>query len=67
MPMTDLTHPEGALSAERREGLRMGPGSLRHRGRIGVAANELTSLRHRDWLAGAPGHRHVPARLEAVA
>ena len=33
----------------------------------GVAANELISLRHRDWLADAPWHKHVPARLEAIA
>jgi anaerobic selenocysteine-containing dehydrogenase len=32
----------------------------------GVAANELTSLRWRDPLAGTPWHKHVPARVEAV-
>lgn len=33
----------------------------------GVAPNELTSVRHRDWLAAAPWHKHVPARLEPIA
>ncbi len=32
----------------------------------GVAVNELTSSAHRDWLAGTPWHKHVPARLERV-
>ncbi|KAA1417787.1 molybdopterin-dependent oxidoreductase [Nocardioides humilatus] len=35
-------------------------------GTPGVAPNELTSLRHRDWLAGTPWHKYVPARLERV-
>ncbi len=33
----------------------------------GVAPNELTSGTDRDWLAGTPWHKHVRARLEAVA
>lgn len=33
-------------------------------GTPGVAPNELTSLHHRDWLAGTPWHKYVPARLE---
>jgi anaerobic selenocysteine-containing dehydrogenase len=37
------------------------------RRRAGVAPNELTSVRHRDWLAGTPWHKHVPARVEAIA
>jgi len=32
----------------------------------GVSPNELTSLHHRDWLAGTPWHKYVPARLERV-
>ena len=32
----------------------------------GVAPNELTASEDRDWLAGTPWHKHVPARLEAV-
>ena len=35
-------------------------------GTPGVAPNELTSLHHRDWLAGTPWHKYVPARLERV-
>ena len=33
---------------------------------VGVAPNELTSGDHRDWLAGTPFHKHVPARVEAL-
>jgi formate dehydrogenase len=32
----------------------------------GVAANELTDSDNRDWLAGTPHHKHVPARVELV-
>lgn len=32
----------------------------------GVPTNELTSSDDRDWLAGTPWHKHVPARVEAV-
>jgi anaerobic selenocysteine-containing dehydrogenase len=35
--------------------------------RTGVAPNELTSVDDRDWLAGTPWHKHVPARVEAIA
>jgi len=35
-------------------------------GTPGVAPNELTSLHRRDWLAGTPWHKYVPARLERV-
>jgi anaerobic selenocysteine-containing dehydrogenase len=34
--------------------------------RTGVAPNELTAGDDRDWLAGTPWHKHVPARLEPV-
>ncbi len=33
----------------------------------GVAPNELTATEDRDWVAGTPWHKHVPARLEPVA
>ena len=33
----------------------------------GVAPNELTSSDHRDPWAGTPHHKHVAARLEALA
>ena len=36
-------------------------------GRVGVAANELTSAADRDEIAGTPWHKYVPARVEAVA
>ncbi|MGH9271713.1 MAG: molybdopterin dinucleotide binding domain-containing protein, partial [Ilumatobacteraceae bacterium] len=32
----------------------------------GVAPNDLTSSEDRDWVAGTPWHKHVPARLERV-
>jgi anaerobic selenocysteine-containing dehydrogenase len=34
---------------------------------VGVAPNELTASEDRDWLAGTPWHKHVRARVEAVA
>jgi anaerobic selenocysteine-containing dehydrogenase len=33
----------------------------------GVPPNELTSSSRRDWLAGTPWHKNVPARIEKVA
>ncbi len=33
----------------------------------GVALNELTATGDRDWIAGTPWHKHVPARVEALA
>jgi anaerobic selenocysteine-containing dehydrogenase len=33
----------------------------------GTPPNELTSVDDRDWLAGTPWHKHVRARIEAVA
>jgi anaerobic selenocysteine-containing dehydrogenase len=33
----------------------------------GVAPNELTASEDRDWLAGTPWHKHVPARIEPIA
>ncbi|MEJ7584756.1 MAG: molybdopterin-dependent oxidoreductase [Acidimicrobiales bacterium] len=33
---------------------------------VGIAPNELTSTEDRDWLAGTPHHKHVPARIERV-
>jgi len=34
---------------------------------LGVAPNELTDASSRDFLAGTPWHKHVPARLEMTA
>ena len=35
--------------------------------RRGVAPNELTDAFSRDFLAGTPWHKHIPARLEKTA
>jgi hypothetical protein len=32
--------------------------------KAGAAPNELTDVAARDFLAGTPWHKHVPARLE---
>ena len=32
----------------------------------GVAPNELTDAGSRDFLAGTPWHKHVPARVETL-
>jgi hypothetical protein len=34
---------------------------------VGVAPNELPSSDHSDPTAGAPCHKHVPARLKPLA
>jgi len=34
---------------------------------VGTPPNELTSGEDRDWLAGTPWHKHVRARVEAMA
>jgi anaerobic selenocysteine-containing dehydrogenase len=34
--------------------------------RTGAAPNDLTASEDRDWLAGTPWHKHVPARVEPV-
>lgn len=33
----------------------------------GVAPNELTASEDRDWFAGTPWHKHVPARIVAAS
>jgi formate dehydrogenase len=38
-------------------------GTIQHRG---VAPNELTDSYRRDFLAGTPWHKHVPAKLERL-
>lgn len=35
--------------------------------RPGIAPNELTSAKYRDWFAGTPWHKYVPARVEPIA
>ena len=32
----------------------------------GVPPNELTTTEHRDWFAGTPFHKHIPARIERL-
>jgi anaerobic selenocysteine-containing dehydrogenase len=34
--------------------------------RVGVSVNELTASEDRDFLAGTPWHKPVPARLERL-
>jgi anaerobic selenocysteine-containing dehydrogenase len=34
--------------------------------RTGAPPNDLTASEDRDWLAGTPWHKHVPARIEPV-
>jgi anaerobic selenocysteine-containing dehydrogenase len=34
--------------------------------RLGVAPNELTGSAERDFLAGTPWHKHVPAQIERI-
>jgi anaerobic selenocysteine-containing dehydrogenase len=45
-------------------GFGLGPGGTSDA--VGVAPNELTSSADRDWFAGTPHHKHVPARIERV-
>ena len=35
--------------------------------RVGVSPNELTSSDDRDFFAGTPWHKYVPARIEKIA
>ncbi|MDX1496927.1 MAG: hypothetical protein R3352_05175, partial [Salinisphaeraceae bacterium] len=34
--------------------------------RKGLAPNEFTDFSRRDFLAGTPWHKHIPAKLERV-
>jgi hypothetical protein len=34
--------------------------------RLGIAPNELTASADRDFLAGTPWHKHVPARVDRI-
>ncbi len=52
-----ISLPNGLGLRSEDAGGSMGPGS---------APNELTSTEDRDWLAGTPWHKHVPASVEAV-
>jgi anaerobic selenocysteine-containing dehydrogenase len=60
------TMARGSVSLPNGQGLdyRAADGSLVHKG---VAPNELTDNQSRDFLAGTPWHKYVPARVERVA
>jgi anaerobic selenocysteine-containing dehydrogenase len=59
MPVGNVSLPNGyGLDYTDEEGNMLVPG---------VAPNDLTSAHHRDWFAGTPWHKYVPARIEAVA
>ncbi len=60
--ITDMMRP-GNISLPNGLGLAHGAGGPV----TGVPPNELTSSDRRDWLAGTPWHKNVPARLEPVA
>ena len=62
--ITDTLQP-GHVSLPNGQGLdyRDATGRIVHKG---VAPNELTDSSQRDFLAGTPWHKHVPARLEKV-
>ena len=57
---TTDTLRHGHLSLPNGYGLAHGPDGPVTR----VAPNELTDGARRDWLAGRPWHKHVPARVE---
>jgi anaerobic selenocysteine-containing dehydrogenase len=59
--ITDMMR-EGNISLPNGFGLANGPGGPV----TGVPPNELTSSDRRDWLAGTPWHKHVPARIEPL-
>lgn len=59
------SHQRGHISLPNGLGLDYGEGDgvILH---VGVAPNDLTSGEDRDFLAGTPWHKHVPARLEPL-
>jgi anaerobic selenocysteine-containing dehydrogenase len=59
------TMQPGHVSLPNGEGMDYEPrdGAVR---RIGVPPNELTGSAERDFLAGTPWHKHVPARVERI-
>ena len=63
--VTPIMQP-GHVSLPNGQGLdyRSADGTVVH---AGVAPNELTDVAARDFLAGTPWHKHVPARLERLA
>ena len=63
--ISDMMQP-GHVSLPNGQGLDNGCGEGGTE-RVGVAPNELTSSGDCDWLAGTPWHKHVRARVEALA
>jgi anaerobic selenocysteine-containing dehydrogenase len=63
--VTDMMQA-GHISLPNGEGLEYTPRDGGGR-RIGVAPNALTASSDRDFLAGTPWHKHVPARVERIA
>jgi anaerobic selenocysteine-containing dehydrogenase len=65
LEITDMMQP-GHVSLPNGQGMDYTP---RDGGapRLGVAPNELTGSADRDFLAGTPWHKHVPARVERIA
>jgi anaerobic selenocysteine-containing dehydrogenase len=65
LEVTEMMQP-GHISLPNGEGMDYTPrdGGVR---RIGAAPNELTASADRDFLAGTPWHKHVPARVERIA
>jgi anaerobic selenocysteine-containing dehydrogenase len=63
--VTDMMQP-GHISLPNGEGMDYTP---RDGGghRLGVPPNSLTGSADRDFLAGTPWHKHVPARVEPIA
>ena len=64
LEVTDMMQP-GHVSLPNGQGMDYEP---RDGGaaRVGVAPNELTASADRDFLAGTPWHKHVPARIERI-
>ncbi len=63
--VTEMMQP-GHISLPNGQGMDYEPrdGGAR---RVGVAPNELTGSAERDFLAGTPWHKHVPAQVERIA
>ena len=63
--VSDMMQP-GHISLPNGEGMDYMPRDGGGR-RIGVPPNELTGSAERDFLAGTPWHKHVPARVERIS
>ena len=63
--VTDTLQP-GYVTLPNGLGTRLSRTRTAASGCTACAPNELTSSEDRDWLAGTPHHKHVPARIEAA-